>query len=105
MILDNGSLHEAPPCGLRRAKRIAGWGGVVIVAIAYAVLIPMKWHGVLPPHMTWTKVALGPALAAALTPLIVFSDGKTGMLRWLLIWILLLVVVMLFDTTLIGASR
>ena len=98
-------MDTSRPSDLHCARRIAVWGGAAIIVIAYAVLIPMKWHGMLPLHMTWTKVLLGPAFAAVLTPLIVLSDGKTGMLFWLLIWILLLVVVMVVDTTLIGSSH
>jgi hypothetical protein len=59
---------------LRRARRIACWGGIGIIAIGFAVLIPLKWQGLLPAEMTWVKVVLGPILLTGLLPL-GFIDG------------------------------
>jgi len=83
---------------LRRAKRIACWGGVAVAVIAEAVLIPVKWHGLLPARMTWSRVILGPAFMAALAPLVVFTEGKPKKtLLWFFILILLATALMLLD--------
>jgi len=53
---------------LSLALRAACWGGALVAAIAYAVLIPMKTRGLLPPEITWIRLILGPAFAVGLIP-------------------------------------
>jgi hypothetical protein len=88
---------------LRRAFRIAWYGSAAVAIIAYAVLVPMKWHGLLPPRMTWSRVLLGPALLTSMSPIsmIVTTQAQKKMLLWLCVWIssvvTLLAVVSFFD--------
>jgi hypothetical protein len=58
----------APSQDLSLALRIACWGGILVAAIGYAVLIPLKSRGLLEPEMTWIRVILGPALMVSLLP-------------------------------------
>ena len=44
----------------------------MVLAIAYAVLIPMKVLGMLPCVMTWTRVLSGPPLMVGQVPAYVF---------------------------------
>jgi hypothetical protein len=43
-------------------------GGLLVLGIGYAVLIPLKTARELPPEMTWMGVILGPLLIASLLP-------------------------------------
>jgi hypothetical protein len=93
-------MHASAPNDLRRAKQIACWGGVAIVVIVYAVLVPMKWHGLLPVKMTWIKVVLGPVFLAGLPPLALFLNGTKKSLFWFSTWLFLAVAVMILDSVL-----
>jgi hypothetical protein len=91
-------MRGSAPNDLRRASRIACWGGVADVVIAYVFLIPMKWHGLLPAGMTWSRVVLGPVFMTALVPLLIFTEGKTKKtLLWFSILILLAIALILLD--------
>lgn len=61
------STHSPSP-DLSFPLRLSSWGGVLVAAIAYAVLIPMKARGLLPPEMTWIRLILGPALYVVMIP-------------------------------------
>lgn len=50
------------------ALRLASWGGALVVAVAYAELIPAKLWGLLPPEMTWVRVIFGPLVAFSVLP-------------------------------------
>jgi hypothetical protein len=63
---------DPPRQNLTLAFRIACCGGALVLVIAYAVLLPMKSHGMLPPQMTWIRVIAGPALLAGYIPALLF---------------------------------
>jgi hypothetical protein len=83
--------------------RIAWYGVAVMVIVAYAVLFPLKWYGLVPVNMTWSRTVLGPPLLGSLVPLAVGNPSRPdsyGFVR-LIIWILSVValsfVAALFD--------
>ncbi len=84
MIPGNERVSGPAPDGLRRARRIAWYGGAVVVVIGYAALIPAKWYGLLPSRMTWSRVLLGPVLMALMSPLIFFLPRRP--LKRTLLW-------------------
>ena len=95
---------------LRRAIRIAWYGGAAVALIAYAVLVPLKWHNMLPMRMTWSRVVLGPALMTLLAPVGMTITNQSGkkMWLWLCIWMISLIalvaVVSFFDPVPAGSS-
>ncbi len=56
------SPTDRSPQDLSRALRIVCWGGALVLAIGYAVLLPLRAKGLLPPQMTYTGILLGPAM-------------------------------------------
>ena len=61
------------PRDLSFALRIALWGGALLLTIGYAVLIPMKCYGMLPPEMTWARIVVGPALMVGMAPAFILA--------------------------------
>jgi hypothetical protein len=84
-IMEKPGLY---PHDLRRAFRIAWWGGAGVAAIAYAVLVPLKWHGLLEPKMTWSRIVIGPAILVLTLPFNMWatSQPRKKMYFWLFAW-------------------
>lgn len=79
--------HSDPsPSGSPFALRFACWGGLVVLIISYAVLIPMKARGMLPVEMTYTGIIAGPALMIWLIvgPLLAERWFPQSVDKWLL---------------------
>ncbi len=68
----------------RRAFRIAWYGIAAAAVVACAVLVPMKWRGLL-PRETWSRVLLLPAFYVSSLPIILFpaTQPQKKMLQWL----------------------
>jgi hypothetical protein len=67
---ENGNsrpIPVAPAQDYSLALRIACWGGTLVLAIGYAVVLPMKSRGFL-PEMTWIRLIVGPALMVGGVP-------------------------------------
>jgi peptidoglycan/LPS O-acetylase OafA/YrhL len=86
---------------LRRAFRIALYGGTSVVVIAYSVLIPLKYRGILPPRMTWSRLLLGPPIAIGSLMVLVatFRSKRPLLLGCIMLFLLLalLAAVAIFD--------
>jgi hypothetical protein len=88
---------------LRRAFRVAWYGSAAMMAIAYAVLFSLKWHGLLPVNMTWSRIVLGPILLGSLVPIAMGYPSRPdsyGFVRlgiWMLLVVALGVAAGLFD--------
>jgi len=80
---------------LRRAFCIAWYGGAAVLVVAYAVLVTLKCHNLLPPRMTWSRILLGPALLVLLLPtaMLITLQPRRKMFFWLLVWFLALVAI------------
>ncbi len=75
--------------GLRRIFRTACYGSAIMTVIAYAVLFPLKWHGLLPADMTWSRIVVGPIIIGSLVPIAVGGRSDSyGFIR-LGVWMLL----------------
>lgn len=59
---------DSTPRSLSRALRVASFGGALILVVGYAVLIPLKVRGMLPPEMTYLCVIVAPALMVGMIP-------------------------------------
>ena len=89
----------------RRAVRIAWYGSVAVAAIGYAVLVPLKWYGLLPMKMTWSRVLLSPIFCflTSMAPILILMTSrpqKKMFIRlgiWFLSVIVLVAVVSSFD--------
>jgi hypothetical protein len=73
---DSGQAPDRPQEDFSRELRIACWGGLLVLAIGYAALIPMKTAGELPREMTWIRVILGPALMVSLLPAWILTASR-----------------------------
>lgn len=95
--------RNSNPPDLRLAFRIAWYGGAAAVVIAYAVLVPLKWHGLLPLRMTWSRLVLGPAMLGLMVPIsmLITKQPRKRMFGLLFAWLIavfvLFAVVSMFD--------
>ena len=98
--MDNRGNNPPDP---RRAFRIAWYGGAAVTVVAYAVLVPMKCHDLLPLRMTWSRVVIGPLLGGLMVPTAMLAGNQSGkkmwcwLLTWLLVMIALTVISSIFD--------
>ncbi|MFO0918842.1 MAG: hypothetical protein U0872_11065 [Planctomycetaceae bacterium] len=82
------------------ALRFMFWAFVIGLLLAYTLVFPLKWVGLMPDHLTWLGLALGPGALFS-----IFISAFAGLLwlkqRW---WMLFLPVSLISLAVLTGLN-
>jgi|GEM_PF-3174543 hypothetical protein len=99
---ERNSESELPSEERHRLVRLTLCGFGTAIAFGYMILIPLKLHGLLPPHMTWIRLLAGVALlgtipAAELLAVFCLNSDRARMIALLVIYAIGAVVILVLG--------